>query len=442
VYTVEEYFQAIGDMRPPVSLAGKVAVDLSSQGREPFMSELSFAQLTAPETKRNAISFYSRLRSQTPIEITGHPLGLKIWLVVDHDDAYAILRDPRFAKEISRVLSAELVEKTIPNIDLYQSLEKHMLNRDLSDHTRLRRLVSKAFTPRMIEQQRSHIQEITDELLDRVEEAGKMEFIKDFAYLLPVIVISDMLGIPRTDREKFRHWSDILVNNQSFFQTLIEQKDALTEFVEYMRGLIVQKRTNPADDLLSGLIQVEEEGDRFTERELTSMISLLIIAGHETTTNLIGTGVLTLLEHPDQLQMLREKPELLPGAIEELLRYTAPVIQTTQRWASEDLDLHGTQIKRGEMVLISLLAADLDPRHFPDPEQLNITREENAHLAFGKGIHYCLGAPLARLEGQIAIGTLLRRFSNLRLAVRPEDLEWGPSTIMRGLRALPLIFSR
>jgi cytochrome P450 PksS len=322
-----------------------------------------------------------------------------------------------------------------------------MLTVDPPDHTRLRNLVSKAFTPRMIEQLRPRIQEMTDELLDAVQDQGRMELINDFAYPLPMNVISEMLGIPVPARPQFREWARTLMNAATDPRETMNPASAamqeafinyIQSFIHYIQTLVAEKRSHPGLDLVSSLVQVQEEGDTLSENELISTIWLLIAAGHETTVNLIGNSMLTLLQHPDQMQQLRSNPSLLPSAIEELLRYAGPVM-IGDRWASEDVPLHGEIICKGDMVLFSLIGANLDPQQFPDPADLNIARQVNKHVAFGKGIHVCLGAPLARLEGQIAIGTLLRRMPHLRLLIEPEQLVWAPIKF-RSLISLPVVF--
>jgi cytochrome P450 PksS len=304
----------------------------------------------------------------------------------------------------------------------------------------LRNLVSKAFTPRMIEQLRPRIQQITDELLDAVQEKGTMDLIADFAFPLPLTVIAEMLGIPVAERQQFRAWTQALLASLAAPEKESAGMTAAEAFIAYIKTLLASKRTHPGDDLTSNLLLAEEQGDTLSENELITMIWLLIVGGHETTVNLLGDGVLALLQHPEQISLLQHNPALLSSTIEELLRYTAPVLFSGARWASEDIPLHGQVIRKGELVRVSLSAANTDPQQFSDPETLDITRKINQHLAFGKGIHYCLGAPLARLEGQIAIGTLLQRLPDLRLACEPEQLSWNPVPYLRGLRALPVTF--
>ena len=406
------------------------------------MAQITLADLLSQDTKRDPIAFHTHVREQGPlVHMTGMPGTNDAWLVTNYDDAIAVLKDPRFIKDVQKLPDRGL-DPDSKNADIIRQFlqwRRDMLTVDPPDHTRLRGLVSKAFTPRMIEQLHPRIQQVTDELLDAVQSQGKMDLITDFAFPLPITVISEMMGIPKQDRAQFRVWSQTIITMASSEQpenALI----AMQAFVQYIKTLLADKRAHPGNDLVSGLVQSEESGDTLNENELVSTIFLLIIAGHETTVNLIGNGTLALLQHPDQLHLLQQDPSLLPSAIEELLRYTAPVTITSQRWASEDIPMYGKIIHKGEVVFVSLVGADTDPQHFTDPVELDITRQINKHLAFGKGIHVCLGAPLARLEGQIAIGTLLQRLPNLRLACDPDQLTWTPSPILRGLTSLPVTF--
>jgi cytochrome P450 len=402
--------------------------------------KITVSDLLTPETKRNPSAFYAHLRAQEPLTYVDDFLGMgKAWIVTNYDDAIALLKDPRFTKDKRKVLSAGDEQTSIPESP-FLALMQNMLMVDPPNHTRLRSLVSKAFTPRMIEQLHPRIQQITDELLDAVQERGEMDLINDFAYPLPITVISEMLGIPVTDRQQFRAWTQVLVNTGEQNQQESLKTSAIGEFLRYIKSLLDEKRVHPGNDLTSNLVQVEENGDALSENELISMLFLLIVAGHETTVNLIGNGTLALLQHPDQMQRLQHDLSLIPTTIEELLRYTAPVNLSDERWASEDIHMHGKVIRKGEIVYASLIGANTDPKQFHNPEELDIARQENQHLAFGKGIHYCLGAPLARLEGQIAFGTLIQRLPNLHLASDPEQLIWNNNFMLRGLRSLPVTF--
>lgn len=403
------------------------------------------AQITLSEVfsnKHNPHPLYARLREQGALaRVTW--MGLEMWLATAYDDAVAVLKDPRFTLKPQQLESTG-DEQNSPDASASRYVPlagmPHLLNTDGSDHTRLRTLVSKAFTPRMIEQLRPRIQQITDELLDAVQEQGQMDLIADFAFPLPITVISDMLGIPVTQRQQFRAWTQTIVQSQVPGKGEAGRA-AEEEFVEYIKTLIAYKKQHPDNTLTSGLVLAEDSGDKLSENELIAMIFLLITAGHETTVNLIGNGMLALLEHAEQMSLLKTDPALLPSAVEELLRYTAPVSLSAPRWATADVSIAGKVIHKGEMVRCALLAANTDPQPFSDPEVLDILRQENQHLSFGKGIHFCLGAPLARVEGQIAIGSLLQRFPQLHLAVEPEQLVWKDAGSLRVLAALPVSIS-
>jgi hypothetical protein len=376
---------------------------------------------------------YRRLRAEDPV----HESPLGFWVLTRYEDVVGILRDPRFAKE--PMIAAVAARLGIAPASIGIS----MLDRDPPDHTRLRSLASKAFTPRVVEALRPRVQEIVDGLLDNVERAGTMDLIEEFAYPIPVNVICEMLGVPVEDQERFKGWSlDLARGLDSIMlgpDSEVSKRSGLARegLTKYFRGLIAERRTSPRGDLLSALIAAEEAGDKLSEPELVAMCILLLVAGHETTVNLIGNGVLALLRHPDQLRLLRERPELIGTAVEELLRYDGPV-QRTARTPSEAVTIGERTIPAGEIVMPFIGAADRDPAQFREPDRLDITRTENRHIAFGWGIHFCLGAPLARIEGQIAINTLVRRMPKLALAV--EEPEHRHSLTLRGLVALPVSF--
>jgi cytochrome P450 len=396
--------------------------------------------LLKPEFVANPYPAYTQMRAELPVHRITLSDGRGVWLVTRYDDARAVLKDPRFIKDWRSIMSPEQLARMPKVPESLQFLSQHMLTTDPPNHTRLRALVQKAFTPRMVEELRPRVQEITDALLDAVESRGEMDLIDDFAFPLPITVIAELLGVPSEDRDKFRHWSNALLTGEPTPERMQRIAPDMEEFNAYLAALFAERRARPAEDLISALIQVEEAGDRLSQIELFSMMFLLLIAGHETTVNLIGNGMLALLEHPDQLERLKQHPELLPPAIEELLRYDGPVANATRRWAGEDVDVGGVLIPRGEQVMVVLASADRDDQRFANPDDLDIARADNRHIAFGHGIHYCLGAPLARLEGQIAIGTLLRRMPNLRLKDAPETLDWRASLVIRGLERLPVVF--
>jgi cytochrome P450 len=394
-----------------------------------------------PVFKANPYPTYAQLRSSAPIHRITLPDGRGVWLVTRYEDILAIFKDKRFVKDWRKVLTPEQLAQIPPIPQVMEPLSKNMLDTDPPDHERLRALVSKAFTPRLIERMRGRIQAIADSLLDAVEDKGQMDLIDEYAFPLPIIVIAELLGVPAEDRNSFREWSDAAVSGNATTEYLEEVLvPHMTAFSNYLRRMFEEKRMNPEDDLISALVRAEEAGERLSEDELLGMVFLLLIAGHETTVNLIGNGVLALLQHPDQLEKLRNDPSLIKGAVEELLRYDGPVETSTERFAREDVAIGGTVIPKGEMVLVVIAAADRDPEQFADPDALDITRTDNRHLAFGKGIHHCLGAPLARMEGQIAIGTLLRRMPKLRLKKSPQSLSWRSGMVLRGLQGLPMEF--
>jgi cytochrome P450 len=315
-----------------------------------------------------------------------------------------------------------------------------MVSSDPPDHTRLRSLISIAFTPRLVEQWRPRIQAIIDELLDQVQAKGEMELIEDFAFPLPATVLIELFGIPDEDKPRFRKLSNAVLEAAGNLAARMGANTVIDEFEVYLHQLINDKREHLSDDLLSKLIQSEAEGKKLSAKELVSTIFLFLGAGHETTTNLISNAMLALMLHPDQMEKLKQDPSLIKTAIEEFLRYQGPLMTATPRWALEDVELGGKLIQRGDEVAVVLASANRDPEMFRDPDMLDIMRQENRHLAFGKGIHFCLGAPLARLEGQLAINTLLRRMPNLRLNADPQTLTWRPGLFVMGLYKLPLAF--
>jgi pimeloyl-[acyl-carrier protein] synthase len=315
---------------------------------------------------------------------------------------------------------------------------KWILFRDPPDHTRLRALVSAAFTPRIVQALAPRIADIAEGLLDEVEPTGSFDLIRDYAFPLPVIVIAELLGIPPQDRMRFRDWSIALgaaIDLRTSPDVYVAASEATGEVTAYLREIVAERRAEPREDLVSALIAAESEGGPLDEEELIAMCVLLLVAGHETTVNLIGNGVLALLRHPEQLELLRSRPDLYDGAVEELLRFDSSV-QFTFRYAREDIELRGRSISRGEQVGLVLGSANRDPERFSDPDRLDVTRASLHHLAFGMGIHFCLGAPLARLEARLALETLFRRLPGLRLVEEP--LRWRPGIGFRGLEALPL----
>jgi len=395
--------------------------------------------IVSAEFKADPFPFLARLRAYEPVYRTTLPDGTAVWLVTRYEDVLALFRDQRFTKHRRSALTPQQARKLSWTPPMFRPLERNMLDLDPPDHTRLRALVQKAFTPQLVEHMRERVQLLADELLDAVTVRGEMDVIKDYALPLPVTIITEILGVPTKDRDKFHKWSSAVVSLSSPSPTL-RVIPSVWNFIRYLRSFFKIRRRDPRDDLVSSLIRVEEAGEMLTEDELLAMVFLLLIAGHETTVNLIANGVLALLQNPDEAAKLRREPQLIKGAIEEILRYTSPVLMSTERYALDHAEIHGIAIPRGEMTLGVIGSANRDATVFDKPDELNLTREPNKHLSFGHGIHFCLGAPLARLEAQIAVNTLLRRMPHLRLEVEPELLRWRPSIMLRGLEALPVKF--
>jgi cytochrome P450 len=375
---------------------------------------------------------YAEMRRQGPFRRVTMPDGVPGWLVTDHAQARALLDDRRLSKSVVR---ARPLFPPGAAGGYGTKLSEHMLNDDPPNHTRLRRLVTKAFTSRAVSRLRPQIEQLVDELLDGID--GETELIESFAFPLPIAVISALLGVPHEDRSRIRAWSKIFVSGVTGEPLATAARDQ----EQLLRDLIRAKRAVPTEDLLSDLVHVSDEGDRLSEDELVSMAFLLLFAGHETTVHLLGNAVYQLLTNPKQQELLRGDPGLLPGAVEEFLRIASPIHIATLRFTTEAVAVDDVEIPAGEFVMISLLAANAGDARFDDPRELDVTRPGGGHLAFGHGIHYCLGAPLARLEGEIAIGRLLARFPSLRLAVDPAELHWRTSTLVHGLRELPVIAS-
>ncbi len=392
--------------------------------------------------KANPFPFYAQLRAEAPVfAVTVNlPNKQRAWLVTRYDDVLNVLKDERFAKNRRNAMSPEQLKKVPWMPPMFKSLEQNMLDLDSPDHTRLRTLIHKAFTPSMIEQMRDQIQALTNELLDAAEPKGGMDLIAEFALPLPLTMIGRILGVPAEDTPKFHRWTKTMLSagvHMNYFVVI----PTILRFMGYLKKLIKERSTHPKDDLITALVQAKEGGDQLSANEVLAMIILLLIAGHETTVNLIGSGSLALLEHPDQVVKLRSEPALIKTAIEELVRFVCPIEMATERYAREDITIAGTTIPRGELVLAVIASANRDPNYFANPDALDVTRANNKHLAFGHGEHYCIGAPLARLEGQIAMSTLIQRMPNLRLSIAPDQLRWrGGLPFLRGLEALPVSF--
>lgn len=392
------------------------------------------------EFHENPFAVLSRFREQDPIhkfELQRFGGAFPAWLITRYDDCMAFLKDGRITRDVKRVMPKELIAKLNVSEDI-DFVSEHMLAKDPPDHSRLRSLVHQGFTPRMIEQLRAGIERITEELLDEMETKADPDIMRDFAAPLPFIVISELLGIPKEDRAKFQVWTSAMVDTSESGQDATNQ--ALREFKQYMQTLIEEKRNHPGEDLTSKLIYAEEDGQKLSESELYSMLFLLVVAGLETTVNLLGSGTLALLLHKDQLENIKRQPDTIQTAVEELLRYTSPVIMMANRWAIEDFTYKDVSIKKGDMIFIGIGSANRDPEYFDEPDTLNVARTPNRHISFGFGIHFCLGAPLARMEASIAFNALLKRFPNIELNGSSEDLTWRKNVFLRGLETLPVRF--
>lgn len=398
---------------------------------------IEMMNVTKPEFWANPYDHYARWREHTPVYRAVLSGSRSAWMVSRYDDVAALMKDQRFAKDPNRAKPENGSSQSMWLPGFAKPISRNMLDLDDPDHARLRMLVHKAFTPRVIEGMRERLESLTHELLNRVKLGQTFDLVTDYALPVPMTIITEMLGIPNQDQDKFHKWSTALVSAASAWD-MLKAAPSLYFLVRYLKNLIKMRRGDLRDDLVSALITAEESGDHFSEDELLAMIVIILIAGHETTVNLIASGVLTLLQHPEQLARLHAEPTLIKPAIEELLRFTSPVANATERYAIEDMTLHGVNIKRGELVLGVLASANRDPSQFTQPDVFDISRDPNRHLAFGSGIHYCLGAPLARLEGQIAFQNLFDRFPDLRLAVNASELKWRGGIVVRALKALPV----
>jgi cytochrome P450 PksS len=397
--------------------------------------------IASPEFKTNPYPFFARLRAEEPV----HPITLAdkrtAWLIARYDDVVSVLRDGRIVKNRWNAMTPKQVAKMPWIPKPFMPLMRNMLDQDPPDHTRLRALVHKAFTPRLVDAMRERVQSVTDELLDAALGKDHIDLIRDFALPLPTTIIAEMLGVAPQDQNRFHRWSSALMTLDQSQWGMLRGLPSVMAFLSFLRKLVKVRRSHPQDDLTTALVQAEESGDKLSQDELLAMLFLLLIAGHETTVNLIGNGTLALLRHPDQLERLRSQPALIRSGVEELLRFESPLYTATERFAREDLTIAGVTIPRGGLVLAVIASANRDEHLFQNPNTLDLAREENKHLSFGLGVHYCLGAPLARIEGQIAISTLLRRTRELCLAAPPEALRWRRGLVLRGLEALPVRFS-
>jgi cytochrome P450 len=390
-----------------------------------------------PEFGRDPYAIHKKLRERGPVHRVDFPEGHSGFLVVDYEHVQAALNDPRLSKDIHKG-PKWFRDRMLENSAV---LSHNMVVADPPDHRRLRRPASRTFTGRRIAELRQRIQEITDDLIDTFPQSGEIDLIQDFAVSLPLQVICELFGVSVENRARFREWAAVLLLSSSATEgDVAERRRAASSAVtEYFAGLMARRRDEPGEDLVSELLRAMAGPDALSEQEVISTLVMILIAGHETTLHLIGNGTVALLTHPDQLQLLKADPDLIPDAVEELLRYDGPIERATVRFAAEDLELAGVRIPKGSFVHLSVAASARDPKIFPDPDRFDITRPDNRHMGFGHGPHTCLGAPLARMEGQIAFATLLHRVPDIELAVPPDELEWLVDTsIVRGLERLPV----
>ena len=413
-------------MKRPLKAAFLFGVVQTLMARERLESGVAF-NFFSRRLLANPYPIYRRLQTRDPVH---RSRLIKGWVLSRHEDIDAVLRDSRrFGNDRASTQDA--------NLRFDSDEPRSMLYRDPPDHTRLRSLVSKAFTPRAVRALRPRVEKIADDLLDSLDGADSFDVIDAIAYPLPVAVICEMLGVPQEEREPFREWSndaslsiEPLLDDRRVASTM----DALSKLRDYFSDLAERRRADPGEDLVSVLTQIEDEGDRLSHLELQLMLVLLLVAGNETTRNLVGNGLLALLRNPEQLDRLRREPELIGPAVEELTRYDSPV-QIDGRSVREDTEVGGVPMERGQYLMLLLGAANRDPEAFDDPDVLDVSRERNPHLGFGRGIHHCLGAPLARMEAEVMLGKLLERFPNVRLAGTPSRRR---QIVLRGLSSLPV----
>jgi cytochrome P450 len=402
------------------------------------MTPFESFDVTSAEHKANAHEVYARLREKTPLCRVHLPTKEEAWLVLRYADVSAMLKDQRLAKDPANALSPTQI-KRIPNPPkMFQPLTRNMLGMDDPDHARLKKLVQAGFTPRRMEMLAARTEAITEDILNSIDTSKPFDLVSSFAMPMPITIISELLGVPKKDQARFARWSHTLLSvNPTSWRMVLALPDIL-RFLRYLNYLIVLKRKSPADDLVSALVQIEAGGDRLSPDELMAMIAILLSAGHETTSNLIANGTLALLQDRDAFEHLKDKPELIETAVEELLRFAGPVETSTFRYAREDFEIAGHIIPQGALVLGVITSANRDERQFAAPNILDLSRTPNRHLTFGEGGHYCVGAALARMEARIAFSAMLMRWPNLRLSRNFTSAEWKPGMVLRGLKRLQL----
>lgn len=395
--------------------------------------------LFSRDFKADPFPTFAAMRQDDPIYRHVAPDGSIIWYITRYNDVVEALRDNQtFVKDIRQTWTEEERVGKRPFSATHRLINENMLFADPPAHTRLRALVNQAFTPRRVAQNVARVQAIADGLLERAIAQGGLDLIADFALPLPTIVIMELLGIPETDRAEVGDWAQAIIAPGRHGLSYSARKRKIRAFVAYLQALFAARRRDPEDDLITALVQAEEAGERLTEAELSSMVALLLVTGHETTVNQIGNGVLALLRHPAQLARLKEGEVGVETAVEELLRFDGPVETSTTRWVRRDVEYKGHLMRRGDVLRVVLASANRDESQFPDADALDLGRRDNRHLAFGHGIHYCLGAPLARLEGETGLQTLFSRLPGLRLTDPEAPPAWRSGVLFRGLERLPL----
>jgi cytochrome P450 len=381
---------------------------------------------------------FKRWRDEQPV-VPVKVMGGRAWLLTRYDDVELGLKDERLVKNRANARDPNKPQRGVPMPGFVKALQTNVLDMDPPDHTRLRGLVHQAFLPRIMAQMQTRVHDLSHELIDKAQKKGEMDLVRDFAVEIPLVVICDMLGVPEKDRDKFHDWSNAMTNVSKPIDAILAMPNMYT-MVKYLRKLFQGYREHPGDNLASLLVKAEAENSSLSEDELVGMAAILLSAGHETTSGLIGNGVLALFENPDQLERIKTEPAIMKSAVEELVRFAPPVVMATPRYAREDYEISGTQISQGDTVYAMIGSANHDERKFDQPEKLMLDRTNNKHLGFGQGIHYCIGAPLARLEASVAFQVLFERLPNLRLAVKPEELRWASGLVPRGLQSMPVKF--
>jgi cytochrome P450 len=399
------------------------------------------ADLFSPAFKADPFPTLALMRQEDPVYSHHAPDGRVIWYITRYDDVAAVLKDDvHFVKDSNRAVAA--ASQSSRRSVIHRLINENMLFSDPPDHTRLRGLVSQAFTPRRVEQMQGRVEAIAAELLDKVADRGQMDVIVAYALPLPVAVITEMLGVPAADQAQVTDWSQAIISPGSRGLTYSGRKAKVQALLAYLRRMFAERQREPQDDLVTALVQAEEAGEKLSEAELFGMVALLLVTGHETTVNLIGNSTLALLGHPEQLALLEQGAVSWETAVEELLRYDGPVETSTTRWVGQDVVFKGQQMRRGDVVRVVLASANRDGCSFAMPDRLDLQRQDNRHLAFGLGLHYCLGAPLARLEGKVALRMVFGRLHNVRLEIPVEQLRWRSGVLFRGLKELPVIWDR